>query len=234
MPIDPKSVKWDTPDPAAVQWDSEPSFVDKAKQQAANLAAGAVRGAGSIGATLLAPLDIAKDALDGKGLSLESNRQRRSDMDSALQTLGADTDSVAYKGGKLATEVAGTLGTGGAVANTLSRVPGVAANAPNLLTAIRTAGMEAGATSGVPNALLRAAGGGVTGATAAGLVDPKEAATGGVVGAVLPGALKVAGAAGQKVGTAIRGGGVSPEVAALAKRAKELGIDIPADRLVDS
>lgn len=234
MPIDPKEVKWDAIDPAAVQWDEEPSLLSKVKQQAGNVAAGAVRGAGSIGATLLAPLDIAKDALDGKGLSLESNRQRRADMDSALQTLGADTDSIAYKGGKLATEVAGTLGAGGAVANTLSRVPGVAANAPNLLTAIRTAGMEAGATTGVQNALLRAAGGGVTGATAAGLVDPKEAATGGVVGALLPGALKVAGAAGQKVGTAIRGGGVSPEVAALAKRAKELGIDIPADRLVDS
>src|SRR5688572_11926054 len=31
-----------------------------------NLAAGAVRGAGSIGATVLAPIDMASDAIDGK------------------------------------------------------------------------------------------------------------------------------------------------------------------------
>ena len=217
----------------------QPSFMDQAKQQAGNLVAGAVRGAGSIGATILAPIDIVKDAIDGKGLSLESNRQRRSDMDSALQTLGADTDSLAYKGGKLATEVAGTLGVGGAAANTLARVPGVAAAAPNFLTAIRTAGMEAGpAAAGLQgfaqNALVRAAGGGINGALSAGLVDPKEAGTGAAVGAALPGALQVAGAVGKKAGSVLRGGGVSPDVTALAKRAEQLGIDIPADRLVNS
>ena len=54
-----------------------------------NLVGGAVRGAGSIGATILAPYDMARDALDGKGLSLESNRQRRADM-----TAGLDRKSV--------------------------------------------------------------------------------------------------------------------------------------------
>ena len=87
-------------------------------RSAGDALAGAVRGAGSIGATLLAPVDIASDALAGKGFSLESNRQRRADMDAALSTLGADTDSLAFKGGKLAGEIAGTAGAGGALANT--------------------------------------------------------------------------------------------------------------------
>ena len=54
-------------------------------QGAGNLGAGLVRGAGSIGATLVAPWDMMSDAIAGKGLSLESNRQRRADMDSALE-----------------------------------------------------------------------------------------------------------------------------------------------------
>lgn len=66
-----------------------PSMLQNIKQGAGNLAAGALRGAGSIGATLLAPKDMVTDALGGKGLSLESNRQRRADMDSALGNMGS-------------------------------------------------------------------------------------------------------------------------------------------------
>ena len=217
-----------------------PSLGSRVLQQAGNLAAGAVRGAGSIGATILAPIDIAYDALDGKGLSLESNRKRRADMDAALRTMGADTDSLAYGAGKLTGEIAGTAGAGGAVANVLGRVPSVAAGAPNLLQAIRTAGMSAGSATGPANLLLRTAGGGVTGAVSAGMVDPEDTAKGGAVGAAMPGALKVAGYAGQKIGQGVRAvgrsvvGEVSPEVAALAQRAKDLGIDVPADRIVNS
>lgn len=82
-------------------------------QGVGNTAAGLLRGAGSIGATLLAPMDIASDALSGKGLSLESNRQRRADMDAALQTMGAQPDSWLYKGGKIGGEILGTAGAGG-------------------------------------------------------------------------------------------------------------------------
>ena len=210
------------------------------KQGAGNLVAGAVRGAGSIGATILAPYDIAKDALDGKGLSLDSNRQRRADMDAGLRELGADTDSMLYKGGKLAGEIAGTAGAGGVVANALGRSATVAANAPNVLQAIRTAGMSGGSATGVANPLVRAVGGGVTGGVSAGMVDPEEAATGATVGAALPGALKVAGVVGKATGGAVRKAGraivpqASPEVAALAQRAQQLGIDVPVDRIVDS
>jgi hypothetical protein len=85
-------------------------------QHAGNLLGGLVRGAGSIGATLMAPIDIGKDALAGKGLSLESNRQRRKDMDAGLESLGAQPDSLIYQGGKLTGEIAGTAGVPGLVA----------------------------------------------------------------------------------------------------------------------
>lgn len=171
----------------------EPAAPFSLKQQAGNIAAGAVRGAGSIGATLLAPIDMANDALDGKGLSLESNRQRRADMDAALSTLGADTDSLAYKGAKLGTEVAGTLGTGGLVANGIARVGA----APALVNAVRTGGMAGG------NAITRAAGGAITGGASAGLVNPEDAKTGAVVGGALPVVMKAAGAVGSAIGTGI-------------------------------
>lgn len=67
---------------------SEPGIAASIGQQVGNLAAGAVRGAGSIGATLLAPVDIASDLMAGKGLTLESNRERRKAMDSALGMMG--------------------------------------------------------------------------------------------------------------------------------------------------
>lgn len=210
------------------------STASKVMQQVGNLGAGLLRGAGSIGATILAPVDMAKDALDGKGLSLESNRARRKDMDDALRSLGADTDSLAYQGAKLGAEVAGTLGVGGGIANVAARIPGVVAAAPNLLNAIRTAGMSAGNGGAMANALTRAAGGAITGGASAGLVDPEQAGMGALVGGAAPLVMKAAGKAGQTLGKAINGDGVSPEVGALADRAKQLGIDIPADRLVNS
>lgn len=80
---------------------------------------------------------------------------------------------------------------------------------------------------------IRSAGGGAAGALSAGAVNPEDATAGGVVGAVLPPVLLAGGKVGQKIGGALRQS-VTPEVAALATRAKELGIDIPADRLVNS
>lgn len=211
------------------------SLAQDLKQGAGNLVAGAVRGAGSIGATLLAPIDIAKDALDGKGLSLESNRKRRADMDAALQTMGAEPDSLMYQGGKLAGEIAGTAGAGGAVANWLVRVaPRLATAAPALVDAVRTGGMSANGAKGVSGLAARTAGGAITGATSAGMVDPETAGAGAVIGGVLPGVAQAVGKGARAVGRAISGGPVSPEVAALAERANQLGIDIPADRIVNS
>lgn len=204
---------------------AEQSFPQKLGKGVLNAAAGALRGAGSIGATLLAPIDMASDALAGKGLSLASNRQRRADMTGALENMGADTESLPFQAGKLGTEVAGTLGVGSAIAPAARALP-------MLQQAIQSGGMAVRGGGVLTNSLARAAGGAIAGGAAAGLVDPESAATGAVVGGVLPGALLVAGAAGKLIGKAIPK--ASPEVAALADRAKQLGIDIPADRLVNS
>jgi len=198
-------------------------FLDTAKSLAKDFAqfqgntlAGAVRGAGSIGSTLIAPWDMAKDAIAGKGLSLESNRQRRSDMDSALASMGAETDSLGYGGGKLMAEVAGTAGLGGALANGTRMGLAVAGkSAPAalepLLTAISSGGFSTGSKV-VPGVLpflkdqaIRAAGGAVSGGASAGMVNPEDAAMGAVAGGVLPGVVKGAGEAGKLVSNAAAG-----------------------------
>lgn len=189
----------------------ESSFLGNAAQGVGNLAAGAVRGAGSIGATILAPFDMAKDAIAGKGLSLESNRQRRADIDAGLQTLGADPESLLYKGGKLAGEIAGTAGAGGVLAKGAQAVPALTRAVPSLVPALQSGGFkigqEATTKSGMlANALLRTGAGGATGATMAGMVNPEDAGTGAILGAAMPGAFKLAGEAGiavNKVGKAM-------------------------------
>jgi hypothetical protein len=216
-----------------IEMPKEATGLQKAAGAVRDFGAGAVRGAGSIGATLLAPIDIASDAIAGKGLSLESNRQRRTDMDSALADItGADTDSLAYGAGKLGTEVLGTLGAGGAVANTVARVaPRAAAAAPQFMNAVRSGGFSTGqrALPGAVNTLkdvgIRAAGGATSGAASAALVNPEDVGIGAVVGGALPVAAKIAGAAGRTVGNAI-----SPRMAAnnaTGKIVAQLGDDVP-------
>src|SRR5688572_28148042 len=124
------------------------SILSDIGQVIGNTVAGIVRGTGSIGSTLLLPVDMAKDAMAGKGLSLESNRQRRADMDAALESMGAEPDSVLYQGGKLAGEIAGTAGTGGVLAQ---GVRTVAPAATGVINALATSGMRAGSTPGVKN-----------------------------------------------------------------------------------
>jgi hypothetical protein len=190
-----------------------------------NLVAGAVRGAGSIGATVLAPVDMAMDAAAGKGLSLESNRQRRADMDAGLQSLGADPNSTQFQVGKVGTEIVGTLPIGGVVGRAVGAV------APRLGQAIASGGLSTGArvAPGAGNALadagIRAAGGAINGAVTAGAVNPDDAPTGTALGTALPAVTKLAGTAGQIVGSA-----VSQKMArsqTVNKIASELGADAP-------
>lgn len=217
-----------------LQAQPEPTMLDSIKQGAIDLGAGAVRGAGSIGATLVAPYDMAMDALDGKGLSLESNRQRRQSIDSGLRELvGADPDSFLYQGGKLTGEIAGTAGVGGLAAQGVARAaPALAATqrGAQLLRALATGGMSAGG-GGLG---VRATGGAINGALSAGMVNPEDAVSGGVIGGAFPVAGKALGATGSAIGRSLAGKPVSQEVANLAQRAKDLGINIPADRLTNS
>lgn len=216
-------------DPAPAQAEA-PSFGQMLKDEVANslpgravraipdLAAGAVRGAGSIGATLLYPIDKITDMVKGdreQTLStlitgekpLSRNEERRRDMTAALGTMGADTDSTAFAVGKIGGEIAGTAGAGGAIANTVARIPGAATAMPGVINALRTGGMTTGQTV-APGALnvmrdlgTRAVGGAVTGGASAGLVDPDQAKTGAMIGAALPPALKIAGETGRVIGS---------------------------------
>jgi len=169
---------------------------------AGNALAGAVRGAGSIGATLLAPVDVAKDLVAGKGLTLDSNRERRASMDAALQSLGANPESGAYQAGKIGTEIAGTLPVGGLLGKLVGKA------APTLGSAVGSGGFSLGrpAATGLigraGDAATRAAGGAITGGAQMGLIDPSQAGEGAVVGGLLPGAVKVAGMAGRGLRTA--------------------------------
>lgn len=206
-------------------------------QGAGNLVAGAVRGAGSIGATLLAPYDMAKDALAGKGLSLESNRERRAGMDGGLQELGAQPDSWMYKGGKLAGEIAGTAGAGGLVANGVSKVaPAAVTGAPKiaqLLEAIKTGGFSLGGSTATTlggkaaELGIRTLGGAISGGATAGLVDPEQAKGGAIVGGILPGATQAAGVVTNKLGSLIRGPEQSADAISAIKAARDAGYVIP-------
>lgn len=212
----------------------EPSMMDNVAQGVGNFAAGAVRGAGSIGATLLAPYDMARDAIDGKGLSLESNRQRRADMDYGLREMGADTDSLGYGAGKLVSEIAGTAGVGGVLGKGAQAVGA----APKVINALQSGGFSLGSPvaqtlrARATDAALRVGGGAVAGGAAAGLVDPDQAAMGAAIGGAAPYAIKGAKALGSGIknamGTGIKSvlgttSGVGGEAISGAYRAGKAG-----------
>lgn len=212
---------------------AEPTLKEKAAGVVRDVAAGAVRGAGSIGATLLTPIDAAARAL-GVQNDFIGRTDRREAMTDALSDMGADTDSLAFKGGKLATEVAGTLGVGGTLGKTLqAAAPGVAAAAPRLVQAISTAGMRTGAAPAATAAGraadmgIRAAGGAVVGGASAGLVNPEDALSGAAIGAALPVTLAAAGRAGAALGRTMRGPEQSPDLATAVQQARGAGYVIP-------
>lgn len=147
-----------------------------------NLAAGAVRGAGSIGATILSPIDALARAV-GIENSVIGRSDRREAMDTALRMMGANSESMDYATGKLGSEVAGTMGVGGALAKGVATVPALAPFAKS----IATGGFQTGMPPGVLNALTRFMGGGITGAASNALIDPSTAGEGAVLGAVIPG-----------------------------------------------
>lgn len=154
---------------------------------------GAVRGAGSIGATLVAPYDIASDALAGKGLSLESNRKRREGMDSGLRSFGVNTDSTQFKTNKFLGEFAGVAGVGSLLAKGAQAVGA----SPSIVNGLRTGGFDVAGRGGAGGLATRTATGAATGAATAGLVNPDDAGTGAVIGGGLPGGVKAAGVAGD-------------------------------------
>lgn len=187
-----------------------------------NAGAGVLRGAGSIGATILTPYDLISSNTKSIG-----NPERRQAMTDALGTMGADTTSLAFGAGKLGGEIAGTAGIGGALANGARAVPMLAGRAAPVIDAVATAGMRAGGATGVAGLAARTAGGAITGGTAAGIVNPEDAATGALVGGALPGVAQAAGNIGGRIGQTIRGPAQSADMAAAITEARGAGYVIP-------
>jgi hypothetical protein len=183
---------------------------------------GALRGAGSIGATLLTPYDM----MAGNTKSI-GNPERRAAMDEGVKAMGADPESPAFQVAKFGTELAGVGGTGPALAKGVAAIPGAAKAAPNIIEAIRTAGMSSKATGAVGNALTRAIGGGVTGGASAGLIDPEMAPTGVAIGGALPGAITVVGKGANALGRIVSGPDVPASVVQGVKAAQQSGYVIP-------
>ena len=160
--------------PKSTQAAPETSLWSDIKQGAGNLAAGAVRGAGSIGATLLSPVAAGVNALGGNMLTGD---ERRKQMDEGLQQMGAEPDSAMYQTGKIGGEIAGTAGIGGALAPVAE-----AANMAKLAAALRAGGFAKDA-----GMLKNIAGGAISGGTSAAAVNPTMESTG--AGAVIGGAI---------------------------------------------
>lgn len=199
------------------------------KQGAGNLLAGALRGAGSIGTTIMSPIDAAARAM-GVENSFVGRNDRRQAMDAALGNMGADTDSLAYGAGKLGAEIAGTAGAGGALAKGVSMIPGAAKVAPALIDALRTSGMSAAGQTGAKALATRAAGGAITGGASSAMVNPEDAATGAEIGAALPLVGKIAQGAGKLAKSAIGAStGVGEEALAQALRAGKTGGKVAED-----
>lgn len=76
-----------------------------------NLVAGGLRGASSIGSTIVAPFEAAL-AGTGQTGAKAARKERLERVESGLQGMGADTESLPYQGGKIAAEIAGTAGVG--------------------------------------------------------------------------------------------------------------------------
>lgn len=200
-------------------------FLKSAGEDIGNIAAGAVRGAGSIGQTLLTAGELLPSrmlprvAAGGSILpDMRADKQARQSMDSGLQAMGANPDSYAYKGGKLAGEIAGTAGTGNVLA---LGAKGLGA-APQVVNALRSGGMAGGG-----NMATRVGSGAATGATATALVSPEDAGMGAIVGGALPVAGKVANVAGNALGRMVGRRAQTPEMVNAISAARDAGYVIP-------
>jgi hypothetical protein len=205
---------------------------DQAPKQAdgtlTKLAKGAAMGIADVGNTVInAGVGAVGGLLPGVA---QWNRTRNADMDYITDQ---NKDSTAFQVGRVGANIAATLPVGGTIGAGIKAVSS-APRAVALANAIGSGGFSTGAASGAANMLTRAAGGAINGAASTALINPDEAGTGALIGGALPVGLAGLNKLAPAMGGALRGGAVSDEVRTLAAKAKELGIDIPADRLVNS
>lgn len=218
---------------------------------------GALTGAASIGNTLLAPVRYGVDQLAPKQTTVRTLiTGEKTRPDSFLGGVGnyldqipeaskaidaSNQDSPLYTPAKVGTQILLTAPVGGAVGEAIgSAAPYAGPLAPTvskLASSVGSGGTVLGGAKATTlagkagNMALRVAGGAANGALSTGLVNPSDASTGALIGGALPPVVASLGAVGNAVKNSFS---VTPEVASLAQRAQELGIDIPADRLANS
>lgn len=152
-----------------------------------DLPAGAVRGAGSIGSVLVeAGRTLMPESMGGAPAAtfLPRVAQRGQDISAGLQSLvGADPESLAFGAGKLAGEVAGTMGVGPVMA---AGARAMRAGAP-IVEALKFGGMTpTTAPTALSGAAARLGGGAAVGGTSGALISPEDIATSAVLGIGLP------------------------------------------------
>lgn len=190
------SAKMPAAQPAPVQAApaEEKSYLQQVGQNLGDEIAGLTRGAGSIGATLLTPYDLAAGNTESWG-----NPERRQSIDAGLKELGANPDSGLYKAGKITGEIAGTAGAGGVLANGAKAVGA----SPAVVSALGSGGFSTGSPAAQTAIgkgiewLTRIGAGAAVGGTQAGLVDPTQAKEGAEIGGAFPVATKLAGETGK-------------------------------------
>lgn len=213
---------------------------------------GLVRGAGSIGAVIT---DAIRSTADVVSEAVPANMRPevtadlkdaprgealRAGMDASLRSLGANPESLPFQAGKLTAEIAGTAGAGNVLARPVQALAntrfgaGIEPLIDGVAKGLQTGGFRVGSLAGTSAAIpARIATGAATGAATVGLANPEDAGMGAVIGGAMPAAVQAAGRAGAGIRNAIVPK-VAPEVRQLAQRAEELGIRVPADRIVDS
>lgn len=154
-----------------------------------DLLAGAARGAGSIGSVLVEAARTGPEELGGAPAAtfLPRVKQRGQDISAGLQSwLGADPESLTFRGGKFAGEVAGTMGVGPAMA---AGARAIGAGAP-IVEALKFGGMTpTAAPTALSGAAARLGGGAAVGGASGALISPEDIATSAVLGAGLPAVL---------------------------------------------
>lgn len=187
-------------------------------------AMGGLRGAARIGTTAMLPIDAATDYIKGdRGPTLSGlitgqqpksrNEEREADID---QFMGerANTDSLLYKGGDIAAQIAGTSGVGGLMGKAATKIPGAAKYAELLQSGgFKLGGADTG--NKLANALMRFGGGAATGGAATAMVSPEDTGTGVLISGATPLAVQGAAKVGQLIGSGLRSGSESMMQSAL-------------------
>lgn len=212
-----------------------------------NLIMGGLKGAANIGTTLMRPVDAALNAV---GLTDKTNVERKADIGRFFGEQ-ADTGSGWFKGGELASEIAGTAGAGGVLARGATAagqaIPALAGAASRIAPALESGGMSLTARGAAPRAAgsfgerlmdmgIRTGAGAATGAAMAGLVDPETAGTGAAWGAALPAGVMAAG----RLGRAFSGRlpesakGMNKAKDAILRESQEAGYVVPKSEVAPS